>query len=126
MGNAQALPHHKWSLTKGLVEKPVNAVLNYNLSRKQKRHEKCVDKCDKEVFRFGRRRSRRRRSRRSRMSRRRRSRRSRRSRRRRFGYSHDMGPKIYNARMQDGILLADNAFTDGGNPLTRALMAGSG
>lgn len=45
---------------------------------------------------------------------------------RRFGYSHDMGPQVYNAHMQDGILLADNAFQWMGNPLARALNAGSG
>ncbi len=40
----------------------------------------------------------------------------------RFGYSHNMGPRVYNAHMSDGILLADNAFQNS-NPLTRALMA---
>ena len=44
---------------------------------------------------------------------------------RKFGYSHDMGPRVYNAHMQDGILLADNAFQWMGNPLARALNAGS-
>lgn len=42
-----------------------------------------------------------------------------------FGYSHDMGPEVYNAHMDDGILLADNAFQWMGNPLARALNAGS-
>jgi hypothetical protein len=58
-----------------------------------------------------------------------RSRRSKRSKRRsfrRFGYSHDQGPQIYNAHMQDGILLADNAFQWMGNPLERSENAGSG
>jgi hypothetical protein len=54
--------------------------------------------------------------------------RSRRSKRRsnHFGYSHDQGPQLYNAHMQDGILLADNSFSDAGNPLVRALISGSG
>jgi len=43
-----------------------------------------------------------------------------------FGYSHDMGPNLYNAHMDDGILLADNAFQWQGNPLARALNAGGG
>jgi hypothetical protein len=47
------------------------------------------------------------------------------SRKRRFGYSHDMGPNVYNAHYSDGILLADNAFQWMGNPLARALNAGS-
>jgi hypothetical protein len=42
-----------------------------------------------------------------------------------FGYSHDQGPQIYNAHMQDGILLADNAFQWMGNPEARAENAGS-
>ena len=45
---------------------------------------------------------------------------------RKFGYSHDGGPKIYNAREHDGILLANNAFNWMGSPLQRSLMAGSG
>ena len=45
---------------------------------------------------------------------------------RRFGYSHDMGPHIYNAHMQDGILLADNAFNWMGNPEARSENAGGG
>ncbi len=45
---------------------------------------------------------------------------------RKFGYSHDNRPKIFNASMHDGILLANDAFTWGGNPLNHALNAGSG
>jgi hypothetical protein len=37
-----------------------------------------------------------------------------------------MGPRIYNAHMEDGILLADNAFSWMGNPEARAENAGSG
>lgn len=48
------------------------------------------------------------------------------SRSRKFGYSHNMGPKLYDASMNDGILLANNAFTWQANPLARALNAGSG
>jgi len=55
-----------------------------------------------------------------------RRRKSRRRSRRRFGYSHNQGPRIYNAHMQDGILLADNAFNWAGNPEARAENAGSG
>jgi hypothetical protein len=44
---------------------------------------------------------------------------------RKFGYSHDNGPKVFNASMHDGILLANDAFT-WGSPLDRALNAGSG
>lgn len=54
------------------------------------------------------------------------SRKSRKRKLRLFGYSHDMGPKLYNVHMDDGILLADNAFQWMGNPLARALNAGSG
>jgi hypothetical protein len=36
-----------------------------------------------------------------------------------------MAPHLYNAHMQDGILLADNAFQWENNPLARALNAGS-
>ncbi len=77
-------------------------------------------------LKFGKRRKSRksRKVRKSRKSRKVRSRKSRKS--RKFGYSHDMGPKLYNAHMQDGILLADNAFSWQGNPLARSLMAGSG
>lgn len=46
---------------------------------------------------------------------------------RRFGYSHDMGPNVYNVSQQKGgILLANNAFNWMGNPTARALMSGSG
>ncbi len=41
----------------------------------------------------------------------------------RRSFGDNMGPKIYNARMQDGILLADNAFSWMGNPEARALMS---
>lgn len=50
----------------------------------------------------------------------------RRTRRRSFGYSHDQGPQLYNVHMDDGILLADNAFQWMGNPEARAENAGSG
>ncbi len=39
---------------------------------------------------------------------------------RRFGYSHDMGPRVYKTHMDDGILLADNAYNWQGNPEARA------
>ncbi len=61
---------------------------------------------------------------RSRKGSKRKSRKSRKS--RRFGYSHDQGPELINAHMQDGILLADNAFSWMGNPEARAENAGSG
>jgi hypothetical protein len=44
----------------------------------------------------------------------------RRRRSRRFGYSHDQGPHMYNAHYSDGILLADNAFSWMGNPEARS------
>ena len=79
---------------------------------------------------FGR--NRKRSKRKSRKSKRRSKRKSRKSRRirrrrsRRFGYSHDQGPRMYNAHYSDGILLADNAFAWMGNPEARAENAGSG
>ncbi len=44
---------------------------------------------------------------------------------RKFGYSHDNGPKVFNASMHDGILLANDAYT-WGSPLERSLNSGSG
>lgn len=124
---------------------------DYRTKKGLKRYNKCVKRvleqntgidpraCEEYLYKssFGKRRSRSRRHHRKSKPRSRRHRRksksksrskSRRHRRRsrRFGYSHDMGPQVYNAHMQDGILLADNAFTDLGNPLVRALNAGSG
>jgi len=81
------------------------------------------------IFGFGKRRSRKQRSRKRKSKRRshkRRShkRRSHKRRSRRFGYSHDQGPRLIGAHMEDGMLLADNAFQWMGNPEARAENAG--
>ena len=44
---------------------------------------------------------------------------------RKFGYSHNQGPRLYNVHMDDGILLANNAFNWMGNPEAVAENAGS-
>lgn len=45
---------------------------------------------------------------------------------RHFGYSHNMGPEVYNVSQQKGgILLANDAFSWMGNSLARSLMSGS-
>jgi hypothetical protein len=40
--------------------------------------------------------------------------------RRKFGYSHDLGAKLYGVHYDDGMLLANNAFNWMGNPDARA------
>lgn len=67
------------------------------------------------------------RQRKSRKKRSKKSRKSHKKKTRRFGYSHDMGPKVYTASQREGgILLANDAFNWMGNPNARALMSGSG
>lgn len=45
---------------------------------------------------------------------------------RKFGYSHDMGPKVFQvSKSNGGILLANDAYNWMGNPEARALISGS-